>query len=1402
MKRSHISCLAVASILAGVAIQTPLRGQTGGAIEPVTLTNSFGPSDDGSAGPIPLGIDGATGINFFGQNFTQVYVNNNGNLTFSSAFGTYTPNGLATGVGQPIIAPFFADVDTRGSGSGLVMYGNATVHGFNAFVANYINVGYYGAHTDKLDSFQAVLIDRSDTGAGNFDIEFNYSNILWETGDASGGRSGLGGVSAAAGYSNGLSGTSNVYYQFPGSLVNGALINGGPNALISNSQNSTVPGRYVFQVRNGTVMTGPPTPPPPAPLMVSGMTDLGTIPLGSSIGGTLSISGGTPPYTITPSGTLPPGIFLSGGGVSGVPTQPGNYSVGALIRDSEGVGASISFSFSVFGFITTALPPGITGSPYSASVGVAGGNPPYSFSISGLPRGLTGSSSGYINGIVGSPSTISVTVTATEGSGVSISGTLTLTFSAPPPLTVPTTTLPAGTVSTVYSQALSAMGGAPPYTWSMSSGTLPQGMSLRSGGTVAGIPSQFGTFSFAARATDFTGASAVGAFSLTIMPPALTITPSGGALASGMAKVDYPGQLIAASGGTGPYTLTVSAGSLPPGLALDAFGTISGTPTSPGLYSFTVTAMDTAGGSASAPLSIMVRSFSTDLLLSTSSLTFNLMAGSTLLPNPQEVGVQSTVVATPIGYSVSVSPATATWLTVTPSAGTTPATLTVSVNSQATSLASSTTPYQATLTVACTSSACTGNSQQIGVSLSVSNPPPMLTISSSLVSFTVSAAAPQTVSQSLTLQNTGGGSIGISSITCAAAWCGFSGTPGTIGPGAVASLNITANPAGLSAGYYRTTLTIKCSVGVYVVPVTLFIAGASQMTLSPSGAQFQVSPGGTPAGPPTSLLVSVSSATPVAFTASLSPNVPWLTLVNAAGMASAGQPGTVTYSFNTGVITNLTPQTYYAMIQVSIPGLVNSPQTYEVVLNLVPATAPQQPRPNPAGLLFITGASSTPPPQTITLAPSSSAPVSYALSTGTMSGGNWLQASPALGTATPGTPAVTQVSVNPAGLQPGVFYGGVNYAFGSAGVRTVNVTLIVTGAVAAHQVSEAATPRAGCTPSQLVPAQTGLLGNFSAPVAWPTPLTIQLVDDCGNFVSTGQVVATFSNGDPPLPLALTNPTSGLYAGTWTPRNSSPQVSINARVSAPGLPSVIAQIAGTVTPNAAPVLFSNSTLNLYNPQVGAALAPGTLVQISGSGLAAASAVAPAGAALPTTLSGVQVILGGTAAPLQSVSPKTLTAEVPFELTAGMQYQVLVSANGALTTPDQVQLANTSPGVSTGMAGLLAASHANGNAVTEAAPAAPGETVYLIAAGLGATDSQVGDGALSPSMPLANALDMPSITLNNEPVAITFAGLQPGMVGIYQVNFTVPSDAANGDLTLVLSQDGVPANSAVLPVKAAH
>jgi hypothetical protein len=216
--------------------------------------NTLARNDDGSTGLISLGFS----INFFGLTTGNAYVNNNGNITFNGPLGTFTPFGLLTST-TPIIAPFFADVDTRSSGSNVVQYGQDVIGGRNVFGVNWINVGYFPSAADRLNSFQLILTERADVGAGDFDFEFNYDTINWETGRASGGSGGLGGNSARAGWTNG--GATDL--ELAGSGVNGAFLDGGANSLISGSLNSSVAGRYIFNVRNGVVV--PPTNNVPEP---------------------------------------------------------------------------------------------------------------------------------------------------------------------------------------------------------------------------------------------------------------------------------------------------------------------------------------------------------------------------------------------------------------------------------------------------------------------------------------------------------------------------------------------------------------------------------------------------------------------------------------------------------------------------------------------------------------------------------------------------------------------------------------------------------------------------------------------------------------------------------------------------------------------------------------------------------------------------------------------------------------------------------------------------------------------------------------------------------------------------------------------------------------------------------
>lgn len=245
-----------------------------GAMRTGFTSKALIPNDDGYSGLEPIGFP----INVFPTTgnpgpWTGCYINNNGNITIGTELRTYTPLPLQTTASDypsviALIAPFWADVDTRpaydpatANGCKEVTYGQGFVDGQKAFGVNWRNVGYYNSQTDKLNSFQLVLIDRSAIGStGDFDAEFNYNQVLWETGSyyTSGGSNGYGGSPARVGITNGINRT--IEAQYSGETLKqldftpATGVANTTTGLIYRKRNSTVPGRQVFQFRNGSLL--------------------------------------------------------------------------------------------------------------------------------------------------------------------------------------------------------------------------------------------------------------------------------------------------------------------------------------------------------------------------------------------------------------------------------------------------------------------------------------------------------------------------------------------------------------------------------------------------------------------------------------------------------------------------------------------------------------------------------------------------------------------------------------------------------------------------------------------------------------------------------------------------------------------------------------------------------------------------------------------------------------------------------------------------------------------------------------------------------------------------------------------------------------------------------------------
>ncbi len=277
-------------------------------------------NDDGSSGVVTIGFN----INLFGKQRASLYVNNNGNLTFDSPLSAYSPDPIRQ-IRNEMITAFWADVDTSGLLSNLVTYGNTTIEGRRAFCRNYVNVGYYDANDDRLNSFQIVLVDRSDTGSGNFDIAFNYERILWETGDASGGTNGFGGVSGRVGYTNGT-GLADTSFELPGSGVRGDFLDSSSNALVRRFLSSNIPGRLLFPVRNGVLRSSITANPISLVLRASGSTPV--YPPAQSL--SISSNGGQVQYNLVKASASNGGNWLSASNL-GTGFTPGTLTVRATV---------------------------------------------------------------------------------------------------------------------------------------------------------------------------------------------------------------------------------------------------------------------------------------------------------------------------------------------------------------------------------------------------------------------------------------------------------------------------------------------------------------------------------------------------------------------------------------------------------------------------------------------------------------------------------------------------------------------------------------------------------------------------------------------------------------------------------------------------------------------------------------------------------------------------------------------------------------------------------------------------------------------------------------------------------------------------------------------------------------
>jgi uncharacterized protein (TIGR03437 family) len=495
---------------------------------------------------------------------------------------------------------------------------------------------------------------------------------------------------------------------------------------------------------------------------------------------------------------------------------------------------------------------------------------------------LTSSTTGIGNGMV------SYSVAANTGTGRA--GTLTVagqTYTvnqsgSPGSLTIPAQTLPDAALGTSYQTSLMAAGGNPPYSWAPAGPISTSGLSLLLSGDINGSPSTAGTFSFVATVADSAGATQAQSFSITIgvtSPSGFTITNR--SFPNGAVGQSYPPQLLSAAGGcVTPFApqprFTVSAGTLPDGLSIqmnsDGTNSITGTPSGPGVFSFTLLATDACGKTTTGDFSITITGMAPapQMLVSPGSVTFTVQYGVANAPADQVLTITSS--GGTLNYAITVvNPPGGDWLVAKSAAtGNTPGSFTVGVSDFSSLVPGD---YAASITIA---SQAANSPVTVPVKLTVL---PAASLTVNPMAFTISQVVGSTLAAFQNISVASGTTslpfVAVATTNTGGQWLSISAAQGNT----PTTLTAIINSTGLAVGQYTGTITLIPSSGVaQTVNVTLNVVSSAALSATPASLAFTYQQGGSL--PPAQAVAVNSIGAPLGVSASTATQAggPWLSV--------------------------------------------------------------------------------------------------------------------------------------------------------------------------------------------------------------------------------------------------------------------------------------------------------------------------------------------------------------------------------------------------------------------------------------------------------------------------------------------------------------------------------------------
>ena len=737
----------------------------------------------------------------------------------------------------------------------------------------------------------------------------------------------------------------------------------------------------------------------------------------------------------------------------------------------------------------------------------------------------------------------------------------------------------------------------------------------------------------------------------------------------------------------------------------------------------------------------------------------------------------------------------------------------IQVTADATNLSAGT--YQATIEILAADAS--PPSQVITVTFTVgSGNMPGLTVDPGNLSFQgVSGEA--LPAQSLRIGNSGTGTLSwqAQASTTSGNWLSVSPASGLGSASSPATLQVSANSSGLAIGSYSGTILVSSTETNQSISVGVSLSVSSEagvLLLSQNSLLFRAVEGGGAEPPQTLGVLNVGGGTLDWFAEPIVRQpVSWLQITPSSG-SSLGGSTTIPQVTISIAPSGLSAGFYVGLVRFLASAANNSPQVLRVDLQVLPSGTPLGAVVRPTGLIFVgVAGGAAPPGQEIGVATPEPGPIEFISAA---VGGDWVSRTPDSGTATRESPGRIAVQAEPGSLPVDVYRAGLTVLTKNDGeLHPVNLLLVVLpGGSAAARAGGGKSPSrvfaSACTPTQLLVQFTSVFARFNAVVGWPTVLLLNMQDECGNPAVGGTAVVSFSSGD--VTLALTNLKNGQYQGTWRPTNLSAPVVVTARGLWQGLEGgAIATALVSSNPNPDAAILNQGGVLLGAGFERGPIAPGSIISLFGRNLTTGNHFADR-VPLPRSLGGIRVMIGNFEAPLFFAGPGQVNAQVPPELAVDRQVQVVVETEGVPSAPEPLQTAANRPGIFTlgppfGDQGAILIANTNRLAMPET-PNVPSEPVQvggfisIFCTGLGATEPAVASGAPAPSNPLATVTMPVMVTIGGQPATVSFAGLAPGFVGVYQVNAQVPTVVTPGDtVPVVLTQGGFESNTATIAVQ---